>query len=114
MSNSYNKLGVFASLNTATDTTIIVAGIYYPIAGTFDNVIVGGFELVATPAIKCLCDVKKYYEVDWHASCSGNSNGITVHCGIKVAGALESHSVMGTYLKTANEAQALSGTVVVA
>lgn len=107
------KAGVFANLGTPTNTTITVADTYYPIAGTFTNDPIEDFTAVATPAIRYDGEKVQHFEIDWHAAIKGDSNGITVHVGIKKNGTLVDSSVMGTLLKFLGEEQALSGTAVV-
>ena len=104
-------IGVFAYLSTPATTTVTTSGTYYDISGTFTNAPMEKFVLDG--GIKYKGTRPRYFEVDWHASVDGNSNGMTIHLGIKKNGTLVSSSVMGTFLKTANEPQALSGTTVV-
>src|SRR6056297_2236337 len=99
------KTGVFAALMAESSTTITAADTYESIAGSFSNTPMYNFSLISGPAIQCDCNIKKYYEIDWHATIVGDSNGMTVHIGIKKNGTLVDSSVMCTYLKTADEAQ---------
>ena len=107
--------GVFASLSASANTTVTTADTYYPIAGTFTNSPMENFAAgtVHTPSIKYIGTETKYFEIDWHATASPDSTGMTVHFGIKKNGTLIDSSVMGTFLKSGGEAQALSGTSVV-
>ena len=110
---SGKKSGVFAYLASPANTTITTAGTYYPIAGTFTNAPIEDFTAVATPAIRYDGAKTQYFEIDWHASGYGDSNGQTIHIGIKKNGVLCTGGVMGTFLKFLGEEQALSGTCVI-
>jgi hypothetical protein len=104
---------VFAYLAAQADTTVITGSTYYPIVGTFTNDPMDGFTTVADPAIKRTGTGVRQYEIDWHATLSADDNGRTVRCAIKKSGVLVDSSIMGTYLKIADEQQALSGTTIV-
>ena len=107
--------GVFAALDVsggAVDTTITVASTFYPILGTFSNSPSVGFTGVATPAIRYDGTATTYFEIDYHATLAGDSNGITAKIGVKKNGSLDDNSVMATYLKTSGEVQLISGTYV--
>jgi len=105
--------GVYAYLSTSTATTITTANTFQYIEGTFTNPVLEGFELTATPSIKCTSLITQTYEIDWHATVKGDSVGIQVEVGIGVNGGQPtSASIMGTFLKTAGEDQAFSGTTV--
>ncbi|MCP4567977.1 MAG: hypothetical protein GY841_10395 [FCB group bacterium] len=106
------KLGVFAYLTGSETTTVTTAATYYPIAGTFANSPANGFQTVADPAIEYTYAETKYFEIDCHATLSADDNGRTVHIALKKNGVLVDASIMGTYLKTADEPQAVSGTCV--
>lgn len=109
------KCGIFASLDSPTNTTITTAGTYYPILGTFTNSPMEDFGAATTytPGIKYTGAKTQHFEIDWHATGSGDSAGITTHIGIKKNGVLCSAGVMGTFLKFTGEMQALSGTCVI-
>lgn len=107
------KTGVFASLDAPANTTVITAGTYYPIAGNFTNSPIQNFTAVATPAIRYDGTLTQYFEIDWHASLSGDANNITVNVGIKIDGVLDTRSVMPQFLKNLGQTYTLSGTVVV-
>jgi len=111
--HAYDKRGVFAALAAAANTTITEAGTYYPIAGTFSNTPIFGFQGVADPAIQYIEEEPEYFEIDWQASCSCDDNARTVNFAVKKNGTVQADSVMSTYLKTGGEAQALAGTTVV-
>ena len=102
--------GVFAALITETSTTITTANTYYPISGSFANSPLANFCLVSDPAIQ-YDDIHKWFEIDWHATAYADANNTTVHIGIRKNNQLLESSIMGTFLKTADEAQALSGTL---
>ena len=108
-----HKYGVFAYLPSATTTTVLTADTFQTIVGAFDNKAMEGFSLQADTTIQYDGHYPNWYEIDWHAATSLNSNGGTVLFAIRHNGTLDSSSIMGTYLKTANEIQALSGTAVV-
>ena len=107
------KRFTFAYLTGATTTTITTGGTYVPIGGTFSNDPSESFIGVADPALQYKNHRKMWFEIDWHATISPNSNGMTVHIGAKKNGTMVAPSIMGTYLKTANECQALSGTFLI-
>jgi len=109
-----SKAGVFAYLSASANTTITTASTFQYIEGTFLNPVIEGFSLTASPAIQCDITQVREYEIDWHATIKGNSNGINVKVGIGITGAQpNASSIMGTYLKTSGESQAVSGTTVV-
>jgi hypothetical protein len=110
--HKHNKIGVFASLDSLANTTVTMAGIYYAINGTFSNSPTNSFSIIADPAIQYIDTKTRYFEIDWHSTVSANLNGTTVHIGIKKNGVFVDTSKMGTFLKTANESQSLSGTTV--
>jgi hypothetical protein len=114
MSNVASKIGVFASLDTTANTTVTT---YYPIQGTFTNNPMDNFSVTADPAIQYDNEEGLQCEVDWHAEIQGDANGINVHVGLMIntggGFAIVTESLMGTYLKTANEPQCLSGTSVI-
>lgn len=113
---SYKKLvdrGVYAALTSAYDTTVTTAGTYYPIEGTFSNTPINNFSLIAGPAIQYDNNETHFFEVDWHASVSTPSNGVTVTCAIKKTGELVTDSKMPAFCKNLNQPYTLSGTVVV-
>jgi len=108
-------IGVYAALSASTDTTITTGETFYAMAGTFTNTPMSGFELIAGPYIQ-LTGRSGYYEIDWHASVSGDSNSMEVHIGmakndetLTIAG----EGTVGTFLKTSGEVQGFSGTRVV-
>jgi len=108
-------IGVYAALSVADTTTITTGETFYAMEGTFTNTPMKEFTLIAGPYIQ-LTGRAGYYEIDWHASVSGDSNAMEVHIGmakndetLTIAG----EGTVGTYLKTANEVQAVSGTRVI-
>lgn len=105
--------GVFAALMAADTTTIGTSGTYVPIEGSFSNTPIDNFELSETPAIKYIGKKTCYFEIDWQTGVSSDSATTVVHCGIKLNGVLVTESVMGTLLKTKDEPQAFSGTVII-
>lgn len=108
------KVGVFAALTAEANTTVTTAGTFVAISGTFSNTPLEGFSFTADPAIK-LENGSGFYKVEWAASAKGDSNGIQVHIGIAKNGetlTTASPSVMCSFLKTANESQALGGVFV--
>ena len=110
---SFTKRGVFATITSEAETTVTTAGTYYPIAGTFSNNPMEEFQLTADPAVQYTGGATIFFEIDWHATVFADDSGRTVHFGIKKNGTLVDSSVMGTFLKTFDEAQALSGTCVI-
>lgn len=113
---AYDKkiaIGVFASLQASDTTTIITAGDYVPISGTFSNSPLEKFELTETPSIKYAGTKTMQFEIDWHATVSSDKATSTVKCGIMLNDSLVADSGMSSLLKIANEPQAMSGTVVV-
>ncbi len=109
---SGKKSGVFAYLTASTNTTVTTADTYYPIAGSFTNSPMEDFSF-DTDHLEYDGNKTQYFEIDWHASISGDANGITCDIGVKINTTVVTSSVMGTYLKTSGEVQALSGTCVV-
>lgn len=105
------KCGACAYLGTATDTTCTTADTWYPILGTFTNCVFENFEAATaiTPGIKYTGSVTQYFQVEYHATIQANSNGTTVHIGFKKNGVFVDCAKMGTFLKTANESQTVSG-----
>jgi len=106
-------IGVYAALDTPAYTTVTTAEEYVPINGVFTNTPSANFTAVPTPAIVYTDGRNDYYEIDWHASVSADDNGRSVNVGIRKNSVLDTNSIMGTYLKTANEVQAFSGTYVI-
>ena len=115
------KAGCFAYLPTAADTTITTGGTYYPVAGTFTNAPCQSFDTGTeqTPSIKYTGTTARYFEIDWHASCSADNATTTVTFAIYKYDASETtfeliaSSVMSTLCKNADELYALSGSCVV-
>lgn len=109
------ETGVFAALDVPASTTITTAGTYYPISGVFLNSPLANFKVVDDPGIKFVgvgCDGCMWMEIDWHATVQTDDNETTVQIGIKKNELLLETSIMGTFLKVKDEAQALSGTCV--
>jgi len=105
--------GVFAFMPVDTNTTTCTAAdTWYPIAGTFTNSPMQDFSL-GTLTIDYDGLETKQFKIDWSASCSGDSSSMTIHIGVKKNGTILPGSIMGTFLKTVDEPQALGGTVVV-
>ena len=110
------EIGTYAYLTTVDTTVVTTAGTYYPIEGVFSNAPAELFTPVSSPRAGLRYDGVEtlHFEIDWHASARGDANGITAHIGAGVDGVVPCPcSIMGTFLKTANEAQALSGTCVI-
>lgn len=112
------KRGVFASLTADSVIEVLASDTYQPIVGTFSNMPLESFTGTAEPSIKYTDSDTKFFEIDWHTSLSVDAVGKEVHCAVykkHVGGsfALVSGSIMGTYIKFADEAQAFSGTCVV-
>ena len=109
------KVGVAANLSASASTTIITAGTYYPIEGTFNNTpseLFSGTTVNEKDAIKYDGNLTQYFEVDWYALLKGNSNGITATIAIKKNGTVLTAQAMGIFMKTADEDFAVSGTSV--
>ena len=106
------KCGVFAHLPTPTATTCVLADTWYPISGAFVNVPMECFAISPTPAI-IYVGKTQYFEIDWHASFKASVNTTTAHIGIAKNGTVEDSSIMGDFLKFANEIQTISGTTVI-
>lgn len=109
------KTGVSAYLTAQANTTVVTAGNYYPIQGTFSNSPLENFgaATVVTPGIKYLGSTTLWFEIDWHATLSGDANSITAECAIFKNGVLEAPSVISTFLKNVGQRYAFSGTSVV-
>jgi len=93
-----------------TRTSASVSLLYCNI-GEIQWIYIKNFTTVADPAIRYDGTLTQWFEIDWHASLSCNSNGRTVSVGIKKNGTIVP-SPMSTFLKTANEIYALSGTCI--
>ena len=106
------RRGVFAFLTAPATTTVVTAGTYYPIAGTFNNNPIENFS-IGTVGIQYDGKGPKCFEIDWHTSLEGDHPGVTVTCGIRINGVVQTASLMTNFLKTLGERQALSGTDVV-
>jgi len=109
------KSGVSAYVSVPAATTVVTAGTYYPIAGTFVNDPIQDFTTVADPAIKYTGTKTQYFKIHWQASAKCNQTGRTIKVGFKLNGAASpvASSIMSTYLKAANEIQAFSGNAVI-
>ena len=115
------KAGCFAYLGTATDTTITTGGTYQAVEGTFTNASCELFDTGTeeTPSIKYTGTTARYFEIDWHASCSCDQAATTVSFAVYKYDASEedfalvASSEMSTLLKNADELYALSGSCVV-
>lgn len=109
------KVGIFAALEAPADTTITVAGTYYPINGTFSNDPLKGFGAATThtPGIKYEEKLTQHFEIDWHATLTADAATTTVHFGIKKNGTLIDSSLMAQMCKNAGQEYALSGTNVI-
>lgn len=108
------KVGVFAGLTAASNTTITTASTFYPIVGTFTNVPMQGFSFTVDPAIR-LDNGNGFYEIVWGGSFQGDSNGMKIHVGVSINGETitTAHvSAVCTFLKIANESQAMGGVYV--
>ena len=106
------RSGVFAYLTSPSNTTCTLADTWYPIAGAFTNNPMLDFSFV-TDHIEYDGTLKQYFEIDWHATIEGDSNGITAHIGIYLNSSIVASSVMGVFLKYSGEVMTLSGTCVV-
>ena len=107
-------IGVYAFATARDTTTITTALTYEIIANPFQNRQLDYFTLVSSPRAGIRVDnpEARWYTVDWNCTASATSNGACIHCGVAVNGTVpDTASVMGTYLKTANEPQAFSGNV---
>ena len=105
------KAGVYAYLTAPSNTTCAATGSWYQVQGVFSNSVIDGFT-VSTSNIVCQCLYTNWFEVDWHCSVQGNSASVTPHVTIKVNDTVYEAQMMGTLCKTAGEAYAMSGTVV--
>ena len=102
---------VYAFLPAATNTTIVVAETYYPLAGPFTNAPRVGFTIDVDRLVYS-GPSSRYFEIDYHASISLDVSNENVHLGVKINTSTPT-GVMGTTCKTAGEAYALSGTCIV-
>jgi hypothetical protein len=110
-----SKLGVYAFLSAATNTTVATANSFTPILGTFTNNPLEGFVLDSG---KLVYKGKSgmTFEIDWHASFSAVNANQTVHFGININSetlTTTGNGVVGTFAKNAGQAYAVSGTRVV-
>ena len=107
------KTGVFAYLDTTEVDTVDTANVYQPIGGTFINSPLQNFSVLATPSIRYDGATTHYFMINYNTTSSANANGTTFRLAVKKNGTILDGSIMSTYLKTANEAQAFGGVVVV-
>jgi len=109
------KVGIYASLDSATTTTITTAATYYPILGDFTNSPIENFSgaVTYTPGIKYDGAMTQYFEIDWHATISADGANTTICGGVKKNGVLDVRSVMHQFCKNAAQLYNLSGTFVV-
>lgn len=97
---SQDACWAFAYLSAPADTTVVTGGTYYPIAGTFTNVIIRNFEYVATPWIKYINWNHIFFKINWCATLSSNHTNCTVTLWIKKNWVLQTGSLMSSYCKT--------------
>ena len=102
---------VYAFLPNSTDTTITVAGTYYPITGPFTNDPLIGF-IFDTDHIEYSGPITRHFEIDWHSTLQADNIGTIVHVGISINSAAPI-AVSATTCRTANDEYALSATAVV-
>ena len=107
-----NEKGVFAALDSPTDTAIAEVGTYYPIEGVFLNAPVAAFVVVDDPGLQYVNRSPRWFEIDWHATVSASKNAVCVHVGIKRNCQVDGRSVMGVRLTLLNQPSVISGTSV--
>lgn len=107
------KVGVFAYLESPASTTIVTAGTYEYIRGTFVNDPIEDFTTVATPAIRYDGDKTQYFEIDWHAEIEANFTNTDVEIAFKKNGVVCQCSPMKTRCFTPNAPYSISGTAVI-
>jgi hypothetical protein len=111
-----DPVGVFAYASTVDTVVVTTGGTYYQLENIFTNGPMEGFTLEVGPPVGIHYDdaATRWFQIAWSTSVSGDANGMTVYCGVAINGTTpEVSSLMGTYLKTANEVEALSGTSVI-
>lgn len=110
------QYGVAGVLSAEDSTTVTIGGTYYAINGTFTNDPIQSFTYVSGPPPGLRYDgaETRYFEVDWSATVSGDSNRITCFIGVGVNGTSpEITNPMEHFLRTAGEPQSFSGTTVI-
>lgn len=107
------KLGVFAYLTAPAVSTIVTAGTYVPIAGTFSNAPMEGFSFSATPAIKYNHTLTQYFKIEWYASLKSDKSATQVSLSIKKDGLLLIGATMTQVCKQIGDLYTLAGTAVV-
>lgn len=114
---SYQQLkehaSAYAHLTAMDTTTITTGGSFYEIQGVFANRNMNQFTVVAGPPAGIQYHGEtRWFLVEYDITVQGNSNGMNVEAGIAIDGTTpDSASIMGTFLKTANEPQAFGGSV---
>jgi len=106
---------VYAYISTAAQTTVTTAATFYPIEGTFVNPIVEGFTIGASGITYDLAETR-LFEIDWSATVFSDDASRTIHVGLaKNAEALtyDSPTIMGMFLRYADDPLGLSGTSVI-
>jgi len=104
--------GVFAYMTAESDTTCTAAETWYAIAGAFTNSPMSGF-IFDTDHIEYSGLEPVYFKIDWFSTVSSGTNGSVGHFGVYLNGVLVDSSVMGVYMKTADEPFSAAGTCVI-
>ena len=106
------KVGAFGWLDHSS-TVIIALETYQPIDGVFNVNPVEGFSGIGDSNLTYDLNLMQWFEIDWHASISGNLPSTTIHCAIFKNGSLVLGSEMSTFLLNLNQQYNLSGTAAV-
>ena len=105
----------YAYLSATEETTCTLADTFYPILGTFINDPIVGFD-VHEDKLRYLGPTTREFEIDWSASFNCDTVGSTIHIGVSVNDEvidIHDKSVMGMYVKYADESVTMAGTLVV-
>ena len=102
---------VYASLNSATNTTITAAGTYQQILGTFTNDPLTGF-IFDTDHIEYTGTETEYFEIDWHATISANVINTDVKIGVAINGVVDERTAMEVNCSYTAVNYSISGTYV--
>lgn len=103
------KSGVFGYLVEPGEIIISETDIYQSLLLNLTLNPIEDFELTSSTKIKYIGNKTQHFEVLFHASLYGDTNGIAVHIADKKNGAIIIGSEMGTFLKFTGEEQAISG-----
>jgi len=113
--SAFPQIGVFAYLSAPANTTITTLNVYQYIVGTFLNPVLELFSVLSapTPQIVYTGLTPYYFEIDWQASVTANTNNTTVTVAVFKNGSIITGSNMVQFCKTALDPFCFAGTCVV-